>query len=281
MKATIASLALSCLLAACTEQALQSSPMDQPPRSSTTATSGGETLVPGTPGTEWPNQHVLVEDGAVTPGVVPPVVHNEPTCSDFCAAQSPSGLLLCDDFSILTKPRQFLPCKNMPSLTMSISDCSLVFEKPSDFSASYAVLGNELDYRNTSVEVTVRADTEVRSLSSVSWGDPSNLINIGLQRDEGALYLHLVVGGDQRARLSAPVRMTPGQNQRVMMEVWASGLIRGFVDNALVLETTQNLSGLPALLAPGVSTNAYPPNQRFTFDDFVVRRLAQSETTPR
>jgi len=68
--------------------------------------------------------------------------------------------------------------------------------------------------------------------------------------------------------------MAPGQYQRVKMEVRASGLIRCFVDDQLVLETTQDLSGLPRTLAPGLHANAYPPEQRFTFDDFVVRKLA-------
>jgi hypothetical protein len=198
-------------------------------------------------------------------------------CAEFCATAQMAGLLVCDDFSTTssTTPREFLPWKDMPSLTMSVSGSTLVFEEPKDFSACYAVLGGEMDFRDTSIEVTVSATTEERSLSAVSWGDPTNLISGGLQWDEHALYLHLVVGGNVRARLSAPVDMAPGQYLRVRMEVRANGSIRCFVDDKLVLDTTQSLPGLPRMLAPGVSANSYPPEQRFTFDDFVVRKLAQ------
>lgn len=55
----------------------------------------------------------------------------------------------------------------------------------------------------------------------------------------------------------------------------ANGSIQCFVDGKLVLSTTQDLAKLPRMLAPGVNANANPPAQRFTFDDFVVRKLAQ------
>ncbi len=158
---------------------------------------------------------------------------------------------------------------------MSVSGSALVVEDPQGFSACYAELGGEIDFRNTSIEVTMSATTEERSLSAVSWGTPSNLISAGLQRDEHALYLHVVVGDEVRARLSSSVAVAPGQHQRVRMEVRANGSIRCFVDEQLVLDTTQDLSRLPRMLAPGVSANSYPPEQRFTFDDFVVRRLGQ------
>jgi hypothetical protein len=216
-------------------------------------------------------------DAAVDLGVAPCSDGGGEACGQFCASEPSAGLLVCDDFSTTTSttPRQFLPWNGMPSLAMSVSGSTLVFEEPKDFSACYAVLGSEMDFRDTSIEVTMSATTEERSLSAVSWGNPSNLISGGLQRDEHALYLHLVVNGNIRARLSAPVQMAPGQYQRVRMEVRANGSIRCFVDDQLVLSTTQDLSGLPQMLAPGVSANSYPPEQRFTFDDFAVRRLAQ------
>ncbi len=194
----------------------------------------------------------------------------------FCASQPSTGPLVCDDFSTpTTTPRQFLPWDNMPSLSMSVSDGTLVFEKPTAFAASYAVLGQEMDFRDTSIEVTMSAETEERSLSAVCWGNPSNLISGGLQRDERALYLHVVVNGNLQDRLSASVQTAPHQYQHVRMEVRANGLIQCFVDNKLVLSTTQDLSKLPQKLAPGINANSYPPAQRFTFDDFVVRKLAQ------
>lgn len=215
-------------------------------------------------------------DAAIDPGVAPCTDAGGETCAEFCASQPSAGLLVCDDFSTATPdaPRRLLPWNDMPSLTMSVSGSSLVLEDPEGFSACSAQLGPEMDFRDTSIEVTMSAETEVRSLSAVSWGTPANLINAGLQRDEHTLYLHFVVKDVLRARLSSKVLpMAPGQYQRVKMEVRASGLIRCFVDDQLVLETTQDLSGLPRTLAPGLHANAYPPEQRFTFDDFVVRKL--------
>jgi hypothetical protein len=195
----------------------------------------------------------------------------------FCASQASTGLLVCDDFStpMATSPRKFLPWNGMPSLLMSVSDGTLVFEKPTAFAASYAVLGPEMDFRDTSIEVTMSAETTDRSLSAVCWGNPSDLISGGLQQDEDALHLHVVVNGNVQARLSASVQTAPGQARRVKMEVRANGSIRCFVDGTPVLSTTQDLSKLPPTLAPGINADSYPPAQRFTFDDFMVRRLAQ------
>ena len=200
----------------------------------------------------------------------------------FCSSQPPAGLLACDDFSspTVTPARKLLLWNDMPSLTMSVSDGELIFEKPTAFAANYAVLGKEMDYRDTSIEVLMSADTEERSLSAVCWGNPQNLISAGLQRDEHALYLHVVVDGNIITRLSADVATVPHQTQHVRLEVRASGLIQCFVDDKLVMSVNQDLSDLPKALAPGINTNSYPPSQRFAFDDFVVRKLIQPSAIP-
>jgi hypothetical protein len=197
--------------------------------------------------------------------------------TSFCASQPSTGLLVCDDFSAeaTTPSRRFLPWNDMPSLLMSLSGGALIFEKPTAFAASYAVLGAEAAFLDTSIEATMSAETRERSLSAVCWGNPSNLISVGLQRDEGALYLHVVVGGNVQTRLSASAQTEPHRSQRVRMEVGADGSIRGFVDGKLILSATADLSRLPRMLTPGINANSYPPMQRFTFDDFVVRNLAQ------
>jgi hypothetical protein len=220
---------------------------------------------------------LLSSDAAIDLGVVPCNDGGGETCAAFCAAQPSAGVLVCDDFSgaMPAPPRELVPWDDMPSLAVSVSGSALVLEDPRSFSACSLNLGPEMDFRDTAIEVTMSATTEARSLSAVSWGTPTNLINAGLQRDEHALYLHFVVDGVLLARLSSPIDMAPGQSQRVRMEVRATGLIQCFVDDRLVLSTTEDLSRLPRTLAPGVHANAYPPEQRFTFDDFVVRKLAQ------
>jgi hypothetical protein len=235
---------------------------------------GGSSEGPADAGLDEPRPS---PDGAIDAGPVDCSDAGDQKCPGFCASQPSAGLLVCDDFSTTTPAtiRRFLPWLDMPSLSMAVSGSALVFDDPPDFSACYAQLGPDMDFRNTSIEATMSSTTEERSLSSVSWGTPSNLINAGLQRDEHALYLHFVVGDALLARLSAPVDMAPGQYQRVRMEVRSNGSIQCFVDDQLVLATTQDLSGLPRTLAPGVAANSYPPAQRFTFDDFVVRRLAE------
>jgi hypothetical protein len=193
----------------------------------------------------------------------------------FCASQSSTSVLVCDDFSdsTATTPRKFMPWKDMPGLTASVSGSTLVFENPTDFAANYAVLGKEMDFRDTSIEVTMTAETNERSLSAVCWGNPSNLISAGLQWDEDALYLHVQINGDLKTRLSGSARTDSHVARRVRMEIRADGSIRCFVDDKQVLSTTQDLSKLPRTLTPGVNVNSYPPVQRLTFDDFLVRKL--------
>ena len=57
------------------------------------------------------------------------------------------------------------------------------------------------------------------------------------------------------------------------MEIGATGLIQCFVDDKLVLSTSQDLPELPSTLTPGINANSYPPQQQFTFDNFVVRTI--------
>ena len=127
-------------------------------------------------------------------------------------------------------------------------------------------------FRDTSIEVDMTATTSDRSLSFVIWGAPPTYISLGLQRDENAMYLHVVVNDVIKNRISASASMAPNKTQRVKMELLASGQIRGIVDGVVSLNATIDLSPFPATLTPGIGADSYP-SQRFTFDNLVVRKL--------
>jgi hypothetical protein len=194
--------------------------------------------------------------------------------SNTCLSQPTESLLLCDDFSNPTPPtpRVAYPWPGLTGMTVTLAPDTAVIQDPGQWSAAYVQWSRAMDFRDTSIEVDMTATTSDRSLSFVIWGVPPTYISLGLQRDENAMYLHVVVNDVIKNRISASASMAPNKTQRVKMELLASGQIRGIVDGVVSLNATIDLSPFPATLTPGIGADSYP-SQRFTFDNLVVRKL--------
>jgi hypothetical protein len=225
----------------------------------------------------------LPRDGAVLDGVVRMQDLNsrqEPDAAPMdslgmtCALDPAPNVVLCDDFSnpAPQTTRTIVPWPDLTSMQVAITGGTAVIKDPGSWSSSFVEWGSEMDFRDTSAEVDMTAKTASRSLSYIIWGEPPTYLSAGLQRDEQALYLHVVVNDVVVARLSGAAKMAPKQTQRVKMEIHADGQIQCSVDGKVVLTTKQDLSVFPATLAPGIGANSYP-SQEFTFDNFVVRKL--------
>jgi hypothetical protein len=66
--------------------------------------------------------------------------------------------------------------------------------------------------------------------------------------------------------------MSPGQVQRVRLEVYATGKLRVLVDGTLAIETTADLSAFPSTTTPCIGANAYA-GQTFSYDNLLVYRI--------
>lgn len=238
---------------------------------------------------KWGVKAVTLVMGIITTcGLVPEVV------ADYCDTLGDPTVVFCDDFSGSNPLAAYL-VENPPSPSGGQSPRSISING-GELSSAY-VIGfgvtkisslTALPVRNHSLEGLVRFSTasSVRSSAGINWldGVSSNLrqIQFWLQDDENAAYLEIdqrgpsLTGTYRREGVSYPVLNNTTYQLRldITPDTGGNHRLRCYVNGVLVMDVTDALSLLPALMRPGFAGNSHGTVD-LRYDNLVVRALDQ------
>ncbi|MGB6221758.1 MAG: hypothetical protein WBG04_12050 [Haloferula sp.] len=165
------------------------------------------------------------------------------------------------------------------AMNVFVADEELVFDHVGGFGVAGAFYNSDLEIEYTSLSADVRFEPtpnqSTRSAAGLEWAsDIQNRISAFIQYDQQDLMVDYVIAGVWN-RVQTDIAVSADTSYRIRMELDDAGQLKVYVDDTLYIDHTQDISGLPLTLKPGLSVNSR--GVTMFFDNLLVQWIPPNE----